>query len=123
MSYLWIFEVGKKPKIPVPIESTLNIGHLTGKRRGAILKEEILHRGSEVVKYSLAYIIPRICGVDNGRILGYDNSHRHHHRHFKGKVSAVNFVSYTALLKRFQQEVSQLWRDEDEQENSITRGD
>jgi hypothetical protein len=45
--------VGKKPKIPVPIESTINIGHLTGKRRGAIVKEEILHRGSEVVKYSL----------------------------------------------------------------------
>jgi hypothetical protein len=114
--------MGKKPKIPVPIESTINIGHLTGKRRGAIVKEEILHRGSEVVKYSLAYINPRICGIDNGRILGCDNSHGHHHRHFKGKTSPVTFVSYTALLKRFQQEVSQLWRDEDAQENSHTPG-
>lgn len=115
--------MGKKPKIPVPLKSTINIGHLTGKRRGAIVKEEILQRGSEVVKYSLAYINPRICGIDNGRILGYDNSHGHHHRHFKGKVSSVNFVSYKALLKRFQQEASQLWRGEDEQENSNTSGD
>ena len=81
------------------------------------MKEEIIHRGVEIVKYSLTYINPRICGVDNGRVLGYDNSHGRHHRHFMGKVSSVNFRSYTALLKRFQREVVELWRGEDERES------
>ena len=31
-----------------------------------------------------------------------------------GKVSAINFSSYEALLERFQKEVVELWRDEDE---------
>jgi hypothetical protein len=107
--------VGKKPKSPVLIRSTVNIGHLTGRRRGAIVKEEIVHRGAEVLKYSLAYINPRICGPDNGRVLGYDNSHGHHHRHSMGKVSSVDFPGYEALLDRFEREVKELWRKEDEQ--------
>jgi hypothetical protein len=107
--------VGKKPKNPEPVQSTVNIGHLTGKRRGAIVNEEILHSGTEVVKYSLAYINPRICGPDNGRVLGYDNSHGHHHRHFMGQTSAVDFSGYEALVDRFQEEVEELWRNEDEQ--------
>jgi hypothetical protein len=78
------------------------------------VKEEIVHRGAEVVKYSLAYINPRIGGPDNGRVLGYDNSHGHHHRHFMGRVSFVDFSGYEALLERFQQEVTELWRNEDE---------
>jgi hypothetical protein len=81
------------------------------------VKEEIVQRGAEVVKYSLAYINPRICGPDNGRVLGYDNSHGHHHRHSMGKVSSVDFPGYEALLDRFQREVTELWRNEDEQGN------
>ena len=85
------------------------------------MKEEIVQRGAEVVKHSLAYINPRICGPDNGRVLGYDNSHRHHHRHHHrhsmGKVSSVDFPGYEALLDRFQREVTELWRNEDEQGN------
>ena len=107
--------MGKKPKNPIPVRSTVNIGHLTGKRRGAIVKEEIVQRGSEVVKYSLAYINPRICGPDNGRVLGYDNSHRHHHLHFMGQITSVDFPGYEALVDRFQEEVEDLWRNEDEQ--------
>lgn len=107
--------MGKKPKSPEPVRSTVNIGHLTGKRRGAIVKEEIIQRGAEVVKYSLAYINPRICGPDNGRVLGYDNSHGHHHRHFMGQITSVNFPGHEALVDRFQEEVEELWRKEDEQ--------
>jgi hypothetical protein len=107
--------VGKKPKNPVPVISTVNIGHLTGKRRGAIVKEEISQRGAEVVKYSLAYINPRVCGPDNGRVLGYDNSHGRHHRHFMGKISSVDFPGYEALLDRFRRELTEIWRNEDEQ--------
>ena len=93
-----------------------NTSYLTGKRRGAVLKEEVGYIGSEVVKYSLAYINPRTCGVDNGRVLGYENSHDYDHRHFMGEVEEVEFPGYEALVDRFQKEVEDLWRAEDEQE-------
>jgi hypothetical protein len=91
--------------------------YLTWPRRGAILKEEVWQtQEGQVVKYSLAYINPRICRVDHGRILGYDNSHDHHHRHFRGEVESVEFNGYEALSVRFQKEVQELWRQEDEQD-------
>ena len=93
-----------------------NTSYLTGKRHGAVLKEEVWYAGSEVVKYSLAYINPRTCGVDKGRVLGYDNSHDYDYRHFMGEVEEVEFPGYEALVDRFQKEVADLWRAEDEQE-------
>lgn len=89
--------------------------HLAGRRRGAVLNEEVWYEGQQVVKYSLAYVNPRVCGVDNGRVLGYDNGHDYHHRHFMGKVEEIEFEGYEALLNRFQQEVRELWRIEDEE--------
>jgi len=91
--------------------------YLTGKRRGAVLKEEVWYKGHVVVKYSLAYINPRICGADNGRVLGYDNSHDYHHRHFMGEIEKIDFPGYEALVDRFQKEVEDLWRAEDEQKH------
>ncbi len=105
--------VKKSRKVEKRVDNT---SYLTGKRRGAVLKEEVWYAGREVVKYSLVYINPRTCGVDNGRVLGYDNSHDHDHRHFKGKVEEVEFPGYEALVDRFQKEVEDLWRTEDEQE-------
>jgi hypothetical protein len=42
---------------------------------------------------------------DNGRVLGYDNGHGHHHRHFKGAVEAFEYESYRSLRDRFDDEV------------------
>ena len=85
-------------------------------RKGAKLKEEVWQTpNGEVVKYSLAYINPRICGKDNGRVLGYDNSHDCHHRHFMGAIEPIEFKNYQALATRFREEVMELWRREDEQ--------
>jgi hypothetical protein len=39
-------------------------------------------------------------------VLGLDNAHGYHHRHFMGKVEPVTFESYEATLERFQQEWS-----------------
>jgi hypothetical protein len=87
-------------------------------RQGAILKEEVWQAGAgEVVKYSLAYINPRLCGIDNGRVLGYDNSHEYHHRHFMGRTEPFEFRSYRALADRFYEEVQELWRKEDEEQS------
>jgi len=96
------------------IDQTL---HLSGKRRGAVLKEEAWYEGGRVVKYSLAYINAGICAADNGRVLGYDNTHEHHHRHFMGQVEEVEFHGYEALVARFERELHALWRAEDDDEN------
>lgn len=89
--------------------------HLSGPRRGAILKEEVWYEEGSVVKYSLAYINPRRSSADHGRILGYDNSHGHHHRHFMGQISSFAFESYERLVSQFEHEVHALWRQEDEE--------
>ena len=88
--------------------------YLSGRRRGAILKQEVWSEAGEVVKYSLAYIDLRLTTADNGRVLGYDSSHGQHHRHFMGGVEEIDFVSYEAVLLRFRREVEAMWRQEDE---------
>ena len=81
-----------------------------------MLKEEVWHsEHGQVVKYSLAYVNPAICGVDKGRVLGYDNSHDRHHRHFMGWQETFEFTRYETLATRFYNEVRELWRKEDEE--------
>jgi hypothetical protein len=36
---------------------------------------------------------------DNGRVLGYDNAHGEHHRHYRGEVEAVDLPGYEAALE------------------------
>jgi hypothetical protein len=96
--------------------TTIEIHRLKGKRKGALLKEQIWFEDGEVVAYNLAYINLRRSLADNGRVLGYDNSHDYHHRHFMGEVEAVEFTTYVALVERFIGEVHELWRIEDEED-------
>ena len=91
--------------------------YLSGNRRGAVLKEEVWYEGDRVAKYSLAYINPRIYAADNGRVLGYDNTHDYHHRHFMGRVEKIEFHGYGALVTRFERELYELWRTEDEHDD------
>ncbi len=81
------------------------------------MKEEVWYSGKKLVKYSLAYINPKVFSGDNGRVLGYDNSHEHHHRHFRGTIEKFEFRDYEGLVDRFYTEVHELWRIEDEQKN------
>lgn len=80
-----------------------------------MLTDYTLTENDEVVAYSMAYINLKRCSVDNGRVLGYDNRHGYHHRHFMGQVEPVEFTSYTELARRFIAEVHELWRIEDEE--------
>lgn len=63
-----------------------------------------------VTRYNLAYINPLVFGGDNGRVLGYDNAHGEHHRHYMGKAEAVEIGSYEEALNRFQAEWQELAR-------------
>ncbi len=45
---------------------------------------------------------------DNGRVLGYDNAHNYHHKHFFGNISPVDdFVSYENIIERFETEIKE----------------
>ena len=81
---------------------------LKQKSGGGLLSYEVRGyqvRGKTVVtRYNLAYINHSICQVDNGRVLGFDNAHDYHHRHYMGEVATVEFTSYEATLEKFQQE-------------------
>ncbi len=59
----------------------------------------------KLLRYSLALIDLRAAGVDDGRVLGYDNAHGRHHRHLLGRIETVEFESYESLEKRFEAEV------------------
>ncbi len=61
-----------------------------------------------VVKYNLAFINHALCAKDNGRVVGYDNNHGDHHRHFVGAEEKFAFISYEKLLQRFLNEVREL---------------
>lgn len=74
-----------------------------------IIREEVwTGKDGQIEKYNLAFINHRLCYTDNGRVLGYDNAHGGHERHFKGVVSRYEFTSYEALVEQFIKEVREL---------------
>ena len=74
-----------------------------------IIREEVWEDESgAAVRYNLAFINHFLTRADNGRVLGYDNSHGFHHRHFKGASTAFRFVSYEALSEQFFLEVEEM---------------
>ena len=103
-----------KSKHSVSIEHLLERERfeLKPKSGGGLLSYEVwgsIAKGvTTVTRYNLAYINPLIYAGDNGRVLGFDNAHDYHHRHFMGQVEAVDFVSYEATVERFQQEWQKL---------------
>jgi hypothetical protein len=83
--------------------------HIPLKRGNGILRREVwVDSKGNVTSYNLAYINNALHGGDNGRVLGYDNSHGYHHRHYFGKVEPVRFESYSATEALFEQEWLQL---------------
>ena len=108
--------MSKKPR-PV-VTTSIEVNRLKGKRKGAVLKDQVWFENGKVTDYSLAYINLKRFPKDNGRVLGYDNSHGFHHRHFMGKVEAIVFTSYEDVARRFLDEVHELWRIEDEEDKT-----
>ena len=78
---------------------------LSRKQGNGVLRREVwVNKQGEVVRYNLAYINHEISQADNGRVVGYDNAHGQHHRHYMGKVNAIEFESFTAIEARFEQD-------------------
>ena len=76
-----------------------------------ILREEVwVNAKGEVQRYNLAFMLPHLFRADNGRVLGFDNAHGVHERHFMGKVEQVEFRGYPATARRFFNEVEAIRR-------------
>lgn len=76
-----------------------------------IVREEVwVNRKGEVVRYNLAFLLPHLSSIDNGRVLGFDNAHGIHERHYMGEVKPVLFTGYRATARRFYREVEALRR-------------
>ena len=77
---------------------------ISDKRGNGKLRREIwvdLVTG-KVTRYNLAYINHRLYAGDNGRVVGYDNAHDGHHRHYFGVVEPGDFVSFEDIEERFE---------------------
>lgn len=82
---------------------------IPAKRGNGIVRREVWQdQRGRVTRYNLAYINHRLFAGDNGRVLGYDNAHDFHHRHWYGKVEPVEFNGFEAIEERFQEELMQL---------------
>jgi hypothetical protein len=74
-----------------------------------IMREEVyVDDDAAVVKYNLVFIHHGLYQQDNGRVLGHDNAHGRHERHWMGSVQLVSFTSYERTLRRFLDEVEAL---------------
>jgi hypothetical protein len=50
----------------------------------------------------LAYVNHDLAQGDNGRVVGYDNQHAYHHRHYLGVVTPVEFESFENIEAAFE---------------------
>ena len=75
---------------------------------GGIIKFEAWEFEDVIIKYNMVYINKNIFSEDNGRIIGYDNSHNFHHKHYFGEIiELLDFVNYQELVKRFKNDIKE----------------
>ena len=58
------------------------------------------------VKYSMVYI------REGKRVLGYDNAHGPHHRHYMGDSEIYTFKNLQALLRDFRRDLDRMKQEE-----------
>lgn len=83
---------------------TIDEVHKISDRRGngQLRREVWVDERGQVVRYNLAFINHHRFQGDNGWVVGYDNQHGYHHRHYFGAVEAVIFESFEAVEARFE---------------------
>jgi len=75
------------------------------KRGNGLVRYEVWADASgTVTRYNLAYINHSLQHKDNGRVVGYDNHHHVHHRHYMGKVEVVSYTSFDDIQDRFERD-------------------
>lgn len=84
------------------IDETHRISEKRG--NGQLRREVWVDAKGRVTRYNLAYINHRLSQTDNGRVVGYDNQHGYHHRHYFGKVEPIAFINFEEIEARFEQD-------------------
>jgi len=75
---------------------------------GGIIKFEAWEYENHIVKYNMVYVNKNIFPNDNGRVMGYDNSHNFHHKHYFGEIYELDdFVNYQELVQRFKNDIKE----------------
>lgn len=88
-------------------KKVIDESHTISKRRGNGQLRRKIWVDSEtghVTRYNLAYINHGLHAGDHGRVVGYDNAHDFHHRHYFGVVEPIDFDSFEAIEKSFEQD-------------------
>jgi hypothetical protein len=76
-----------------------------------LIREEVWEdETGAIVRYNLAFINHFLMPKDNGRVLGYDNAHGQHHRHFFGNVESVSTTGFDEVAPTFYAELEELKR-------------
>lgn len=90
----------------MPDRKIIDESHKIADKRGngQLRREVWVDERGRVTRYNLAYINHRLHRGDNGRVVGYDNAHDGHHRHYRGQVEPVEFVSFEDIEERFEQD-------------------
>ena len=82
-----------------------DVHRISDRRGNGQLRREVwIDAKGRVTRYNLAYINHRLHQGDNGRVVGYDNAHDGHHRHYFGRVEAIQFVSFEDIEARFERD-------------------
>lgn len=83
---------------------------LPNRMGGGILKRLVWvdEKTGIVTKYSLVYINQLLYALDNGRVLGYDNDHGYHHKHFMGEITPIEFKGFEAVEELFEAEFKEI---------------
>lgn len=80
-----------------------------------IFRQEVwFNAKGEVARYNLAFLLPHVFSVDNGRVLGFDNAHGNHEPHYMGEVTLVPFTGYLETMSLFYREAEALRRSYEE---------
>lgn len=74
------------------------------KGNGQLIRKVSVDENDRIVRYNLAYINHNLCQLDNGRVLGYDNAHNYHHKHYMSREEPIKFINYEEIEKCFQGE-------------------
>ena len=90
----------------MPDKKLIDESHVISTKRGnGMLRREVwVDERGKITRYNLAYINAQLFSGDNGRVIGFDNAHGYHHRHYYGKVEAVSFTSYEDIEMLFEKE-------------------
>jgi len=87
--------------------------HFPSRRKGdgEIRREIWIDEDSgAVTRYNLAYINPELFQADNGRVLGYDNRHGVHHRHYLGISRTIRLKTFESIEAAFERNFARILR-------------